>query len=91
MPRNDDYLRAMQDSDLTMKAGNIESRNFFLIHGTADLIVHQQHSLMLARALIEQGVGFRHQVRKNTFNTTISKHLRWLIYTSISIHPDLRR
>lgn len=62
MPRNDDYLRALQESDLTMKAGNIESRNFFLIHGTADLIVHQQHSLMLARALIEQGVGFRHQV-----------------------------
>lgn len=62
MPRNDDYLRALQESDLTMKAGNIESRNFFLIHGTADLVVHQQHSLMLARALIEQGVGFRHQV-----------------------------
>ncbi|KAJ6637363.1 Inactive dipeptidyl peptidase 10 [Pseudolycoriella hygida] len=62
MPRNDDYPRAMQDSDLTMKVGNIQSRNFFLIHGTADLIVHQQHSLVLARALIEQGVGFRHQI-----------------------------
>lgn len=63
MPRNDDYLRALQESDLTMKAGNIETRNFFIIHGTADLIVHEQHSLLLARALIEQGVGFRHQVR----------------------------
>lgn len=62
MPRNDDYLRAIQESDLTMKAGNIDSRNFFIVHGTADPIVHQQHSLLLARALIEQGVGFRHQV-----------------------------
>lgn len=63
MPRTDDYLKAMQESDLTMKAGNIDSRNFFIIHGTADLAVHQQHSLILARALIEQGIGFRHQVR----------------------------
>ncbi|XP_037029793.1 inactive dipeptidyl peptidase 10-like isoform X2 [Bradysia coprophila] len=62
MPRNDDYLRAIQESDLTMKAGNIDSRNFFIVHGTADPIVHQQHSLLLARALIEQGVGFRHQI-----------------------------
>ncbi|XP_037032267.1 inactive dipeptidyl peptidase 10-like isoform X3 [Bradysia coprophila] len=62
MPRNDDYKRALQESDLSMRAGNIDSRNFFLIHGTADTIVHEQHSLMLARALIDQGVGFRHQV-----------------------------
>lgn len=62
MPRNEDYIRALQESDLSMRAGNIDSRNYFLIHGTADTIVHQQHSLMLARALIDQGVGFRHQV-----------------------------
>lgn len=65
MIKNDDYLRALQESDLSMRAGNIDSRNFFLIHGTADTIVHQQHSLMLARALIDQGVGFRHQVEKS--------------------------
>lgn len=62
MPRNDDYVRALQEADLSMRAGNIESRNYFLVHGTADTIVHPQHSLMLARALIDQGVGFRHQV-----------------------------
>lgn len=67
MPRNDDYLRALQESDLSMRAGNIDSRNFFLIHGTADKMVHEQHSLMLARALIEQGVGFRHQVHEHNF------------------------
>lgn len=67
MPRSDDYLRAQQESDLSMRAASIDSRNFFLIHGTADTIVHEQHSLMLARALIEQGVGFRHQVSENIF------------------------
>lgn len=32
------------------------------MHGTADTLVHQQHALMLAKTLIDQGVGFRHQV-----------------------------
>lgn len=45
-----------------MRAGNIDSRNFLLMHGTADEQIHQQHSLLLAKALIDQGVGFRHQV-----------------------------
>lgn len=67
MPRGNDYLREMQVSDLSMRAGNIESRNFFLVHGTADTIVHQQHSLMLARSLIDLGVGFRHQVKNLNF------------------------
>lgn len=62
MPMADDYLRALQESDLSMRAGNIDSRNFLLMHGTADTLVHQQHSLMLAKTLIDQGVGFRHQV-----------------------------
>lgn len=62
MPPGDDYLRALQESDLSMRAGNIDSRNFLLMHGTADILVHQQHSLMLAKTLIDQGVGFRHQV-----------------------------
>lgn len=66
MPRGNDYVREMQESDLSMKAGNIESRNFFLVHGTADTMVHQQHSLMLARSLIDLGVGFRHQVPNYT-------------------------
>lgn len=72
MPRDDDFKRALQESDLTMRAGNIDSRNFFLIHGTADTIVHEQHSLMLARALIDQGVGFRHQVNLLLLSLTSS-------------------
>lgn len=62
MVRNDDYIRALQESDLSMRAGNMEGRLYFISHGTADTLVHQQHSLMMARALIDQGIGFRHQV-----------------------------
>lgn len=63
MVRSDDYVRALQESDLSMRAGNMEGRLYFIVHGTADTIVHQQHSLMMARALIDQGIGFRHQVK----------------------------
>lgn len=68
MPPSDDYLRALQESDLSMRAGNIDSRNFLLMHGTGDTLVHQQHSLMLAKTLIDQGVGFRHQVKYHTID-----------------------
>lgn len=57
-----EYLRAIQESDLTMRAGNIDSRNYLLVHGTADELVHQQHSLIFTKALIDLGIGFRHQV-----------------------------
>lgn len=62
MPPGADYLRALQEADLSMRSGNIDSRNYLLIHGTADTLVHQQHSLILAKALADQGVGFRHQI-----------------------------
>lgn len=62
MPNGSDFQRAIQESDLSMRAGNIDSRNFLLIHGTADTLVHQQHSLILTKALIDQAIGFRHQV-----------------------------
>lgn len=53
----------MQDADLTMRAGNIKGRNLMLIHGTADTLIHQEHTLMLVRALVDQEVKFRHQVK----------------------------
>lgn len=62
MPNGTDFQRAIQESDLSMRAGNIDSRNYLLIHGTADTLVHQQHSLILTKALIDQAIGFRHQV-----------------------------
>ncbi|KAH8397884.1 hypothetical protein KR222_004796 [Zaprionus bogoriensis] len=62
IPLKGDYLRALQEADLTMKAGNIKGRNLMLMHGTADRLVHQEHTLMLVRALVDQQVKFRHQV-----------------------------
>uniref|UniRef100_A0A1I8PFL3 Venom dipeptidyl peptidase 4 n=1 Tax=Stomoxys calcitrans TaxID=35570 RepID=A0A1I8PFL3_STOCA len=62
IPLKGDYLRALQEADLTMKAGNIKGRNLMLIHGTADTLVHQDHTLMLVKALVDQEVKFRHQV-----------------------------
>ncbi|XP_055910172.1 inactive dipeptidyl peptidase 10 isoform X1 [Eupeodes corollae] len=62
IPLKGDYLRALQEADLTMKAGNIKGRNLMIMHGTADTFIHQEHSLMLIRALIDQEVKFRNQV-----------------------------
>lgn len=62
MPTGSEFTRAIQESDLSMRAGNIDSRNYLLIHGTADNLVHQQHALILTKSLIDQAIGFRHQV-----------------------------
>ncbi|XP_037906971.1 inactive dipeptidyl peptidase 10 isoform X2 [Hermetia illucens] len=62
IPMGGDYLRALQESDLTSRVENIKNRNLMIVHGTADLFIHQEHSLMLARALIDHDVKFRHQV-----------------------------
>lgn len=62
IPYSEDYLIALQDSDLSMRAGNMESKKYLVIHGTADTEVHPQHSLVLAKSLIQEGVLFRHQV-----------------------------
>ncbi|XP_050308297.1 inactive dipeptidyl peptidase 10 isoform X3 [Anthonomus grandis grandis] len=49
-----------ENADLALKAANMNNRNFFLIYGTADTRVTSQHSIMLAKTLIEQNVLFRH-------------------------------
>ncbi|KAL1375540.1 hypothetical protein pipiens_017432 [Culex pipiens pipiens] len=57
-----DNGRALLDSDLSMKVGNFASKKYLLIHGTADTQVHEQHTAILTKSLIEVGVMFRHQV-----------------------------
>ncbi|EDS42536.1 nucleoporin [Culex quinquefasciatus] len=58
-----DNGRALLDSDLSMKVGNFASKKYLLIHGTADTQVHEQHTAILTKSLIEVGVMFRHQTR----------------------------
>lgn len=54
--------QAYDNADLTMRAGNLYNRQYLLIHGTADTVVIPQHSMMFAKALIEQGVLFQQLV-----------------------------
>lgn len=52
----------LAEADLSLKAAKFFSKNYLLIHGTSDTVVHQQHTMLLTKALIQQGVIFRHQV-----------------------------
>lgn len=78
IPMGGDYLRALQESDLTSRVENIKNRNLMIVHGTADLFIHQEHSLMLARALIDHDVKFRHQVTfcNNFYHLKLKFHCR---------------
>jgi len=65
-PNVTDNYRGYEEADVTKRAGNLRNKLFLLIHGTADNTVHYQQSMMLVRALTDQGVLFRHQVGANT-------------------------
>ncbi|KAJ8971847.1 hypothetical protein NQ317_005834, partial [Molorchus minor] len=56
------HLQEYDNADLTMKAANLNERHLLLIHGTADTHVTPQHSLMFARALVDQDIIFRQLV-----------------------------
>lgn len=83
----------LQNADLTLRAGNFIDRRFFLVHGTADQHVHEQHALMMARALIAQDVRFRHQVYTDEGHhlTGVRQHLyrtmEWFVDESFGT-PD---
>lgn len=56
------HLQDYDNADLTVRASNLHDRHFLLIHGTADTVVTPQHSLLFAKALIDQEVLFQQLV-----------------------------
>lgn len=56
------HMQEYDNADLTKKAANLKDRRFFLIHSTADTLVTPQHSLMLAKALVNQDILFQQLV-----------------------------
>ena len=61
-PNVTDNYQGYEESDVIKRAGNIKGKQFYLIHGTADENVHLQHSMMLAKSLVRNGVLFKQQV-----------------------------
>lgn len=56
---------------------NLRDRDFLLVHGTADDDVHMQHSMMLAKALIANGILYKQQIYPDEGHTLagVQKHL----------------
>lgn len=74
-----DNYRGYDESDLTNRVTNFRDKKLLLIHGTADKLVHYQHSMLLVRAFAEKGVLFRHMVR-----TVMSKII---VYNNVLLYP----
>lgn len=62
LPSYNDNEAGYVASDTLQLASNFCSKQYYLIHGTADDNVHFQQSMMLSRALEEAEVVFRAQV-----------------------------
>ena len=60
--------KGYEESDVTRRAPNFHPtgdtlRKLYLVHGSRDDNVHLQHSMVLSKALVKEGVTFKQQVR----------------------------
>ncbi|XP_050080163.1 prolyl endopeptidase FAP [Anopheles maculipalpis] len=83
--QQDDTERSLIESDLSTKVASLASKNFLLIHSTADCVVHEQHAALLTRSLVNRGIIFRHQmyVDEDHEYRSVSEHLYHTIETYI--------
>uniref|UniRef100_A0A182VVH4 Peptidase S9 prolyl oligopeptidase catalytic domain-containing protein n=1 Tax=Anopheles minimus TaxID=112268 RepID=A0A182VVH4_9DIPT len=83
--QQDDTERSLIESDLSTKVASLASKNFLLIHSTADCVVHEQHAALLTRSLVNRGIIFRHQmyVDEDHEYRSVSEHLFHTIETYI--------
>ncbi|XP_047736986.1 venom dipeptidyl peptidase 4 isoform X1 [Hyalella azteca] len=51
--------KGYEAADVTKVAGNLKNKFLMLVHGTADHSVHYHHTMLLAKALADEGILFR--------------------------------
>uniref|UniRef100_T1JEK3 Venom dipeptidyl peptidase 4 n=1 Tax=Strigamia maritima TaxID=126957 RepID=T1JEK3_STRMM len=62
LPTIRDNKEGYEKASVLNKAAHFKTKKFLLIHGTRDDNVHFQNSMMLTKALVNEGVMFRTQV-----------------------------
>ena len=77
MPR--DNVKGYVEADATQRARYIPSHSLYLLHGLADVTAPFLHGVTLARALTQEGVVFRYQVRhhRHTAGIPLCEQMCW--------------
>ena len=80
-----------QQSDIVHRAKNLHPtdktmRKLYLIHGTRDDNVHLQHSMMLAKELVKEGIIFKQQVGTILRGKTNGLLLPYIF--ELQVYPD---